>query len=77
MRDPVPTPIEGVDRHGQPARVQVSVRDDGQIDLVSSTRPDEPIALSPEAAARLRNQLGDVLIIALREARTARRCDAP
>ena len=77
MRDPIPTAIEGIDQRGKPARVLVRVRDDGRIDLISSTPPDEPIVLTPEGTANLRNQLGDVLAVALREAHAARRYEAP
>ncbi|WP_410637756.1 hypothetical protein [Amycolatopsis sp. lyj-346] len=68
---------EGVDHLGNPAQVEVEVRDDGRIALTSSTPPDEPILFSAESAAQLRNQLGDALTVSLRDARTARGCTTP
>lgn len=78
MRQPLPTHqlVQGVDLHGEPAHVKVDVYDDGRIVLTNSTSRDEPVVLSAEQTARLRNQLGEALTAALRDPRTTREPDA-
>jgi hypothetical protein len=72
MSNPVSTRgiVEGVDPQGHPAVVEVAVRGDGRIALISSTAPAEPVFLSADRAAELRSQLGTALTVSLREART-------
>ena len=78
MRDrrPTPLPVEGVSPGGTPAVVRVGVRDDGRIEVTSSAPSGEPVLLTPEATAHLRNQLGEMLTIALRDIPTTQRRDA-
>ena len=78
MSQPLPTQqvVEGVDLRGKSAHLEVDVRDDGRIALTSSAPQNEPLVLSAEQAACLRNQLGDALTAALRDARTPRGVDA-
>ncbi|MEV6644371.1 hypothetical protein [Amycolatopsis sp. NPDC051371] len=68
--------VEGVDLRGDSAHVEVDVRDDGRIALISSTPRNEPLILGADQAACLRNQLGGALTAALRDARTTRGVDA-
>jgi len=65
--------VEGVDPQGCSAFVEVAVQDDGRIALISSTASAQPVFLSADGAAELRNQLGAALTTSLRDARTAGR----
>jgi hypothetical protein len=78
MRDRIPTRhvTEGVDQHGGPAQIEVVVRNDGRVTLASSTPADELVFFNAEQVARLRNQLGDALTVALRDTQTTR-CSTP
>lgn len=78
MRDPIPTSqvAEGAGPMGEAAHIEVVVRNDGRVTLTSTAAAGMPVFFSPEQIAQLRNQLGDVLTIALRDARTGRGCTA-
>src|SRR5207302_11054530 len=77
MHQPPPTQqvVECVDLRGEAAQVKVVVLDDSRIALTSSASRDEPVVLTVEQAALLRNQLGNALTAALRDARTTRGVD--